>query len=105
MTIRVSFLPEARAELGALHDPVMQRECLTLLSRAGRHVFGLPLGPNPQTGDLTGCRKIYFARATMRIVLRYVPDEITPIRVDVIAIGPRESMEVYATAVRRLLGS
>lgn len=104
MAIRVRFEPEAKQELAALPARELQVECLRLLADAGKNVFGLPLGPHPQTGDLTGCRKIYFGEAAYRAVIRYVPDESSPTNVIVIAIGERNDMSVYHVAAQRLLG-
>lgn len=104
MAIKVSFEPEAKQELASLPTRELQVECLRLLSGAGKNVLGLPLGPHPQTGDLTGCRKIYFGETAYRAVVRYVPDELSPTNVIVIAIGERNDMSVYRVAAQRLMG-
>ena len=97
------FHDGVKDEIRALTPASLQLECMNKLRRARLGVFGLPLGPHPQTGDLTGCRKIYFGGSSWRIVLRYRPSERSARLVEVIAVGPREAMGVYTTAVARLL--
>ncbi len=101
--MKVVFLEEAKAEIRALPSRELQLECLQLLKRAGHRVFGIPLGPHPQTGDLTGCRKIYFGETSWRVVVRYHPSELAPSHVVVVAVGAREAMTVYHEAAARLL--
>jgi hypothetical protein len=103
MNFNMVFLDGVKDEIRALTPNSLQLECMNQLRRARRGVFGLPLGPHPQTGDLTGCRKIYFGDTKWRIVVRYRPTERRVQVVEVIAVGPREAMDVYYTAVERLI--
>jgi len=49
--------------------------------------------------NLSGCRKMYADKKSIRIVYRIIDDEII---VEVIVIGKREDMKVYAEANERL---
>lgn len=103
MNLNMVYLDGVKDEIRALTPASLQLDCMNKLRRAKRGVFGLPLGPHPQTGDLTGCRKIYFGDTQWRIVVRYRPTERRVHLVEVIAVGPREAMDVYCTAVERLI--
>jgi len=59
--------------------------------------LGTPLG-NKAGYDLSGCRKMYVDKKKIRIVYT-IKDEI--ITVEVIAVGKREDMAVYAKAAQR----
>ena len=59
--------------------------------------LGILLG-NKSGYDLTGCRKMYADKKKLRIVYRIVDDVI---EVEVIAIGKRNDMDVYAKASER----
>jgi len=49
--------------------------------------------------DLSGCRKMYVDKKKIRIVYRIIDDEIV---VEVIVVGKREDMKVYAEATERM---
>jgi|LGVE01.1.fsa_nt_gb mRNA interferase RelE/StbE len=49
--------------------------------------------------NLSGCRKIYVDKKKIRIVYRIIDDEIV---VEVIVVGKRSDMKVYADASERL---
>ena len=59
--------------------------------------LGILLG-NKSGYDLTGYRKMYADKKKLRIVYRIVDDVI---EVEVIAIGKRDDMDVYAKASER----
>ena len=59
--------------------------------------LGVPLG-NKSGYDLTGYRKMYADKKKLRIVYRIIDDVI---EVEVIAIGKRDDMDVYAKASER----
>jgi len=61
--------------------------------------LGHPLG-NMHRFDLTGYYKLYAVKKFIRIVYRIIEDEVV---VEVVGIGKREDLEVYADVVRRLL--
>ena len=60
--------------------------------------LGKPLG-NKVGYNLSGCRKLYVDRKKIRIVYRIIDNEIV---VEVIVVGKREDMKVYAEASKRL---
>ena len=60
--------------------------------------LGKPLG-NKAGYNLSGCKKIYVDKKKIRIVYRIIDDEII---VEVIVVGKREDMKVYAEASERL---
>ena len=49
--------------------------------------------------NLSGCRKMYVDKKKIRIVYRIIDDEIV---VEVIVVGKRDDMQVYAEASERL---
>jgi ParE toxin of type II toxin-antitoxin system, parDE len=103
VTVDVVVRAEAEEDLRALGSNKLRLEAVKLivaLKIAPR--LGRPLEHNPQTGDLSDCRKLYFDNARHRIVYRLLPSERKPTTVDVIAVGPREALEVYEAAVERL---
>jgi mRNA interferase RelE/StbE len=60
--------------------------------------LGKPLG-NKAGYNLSGCKKIYVDKKKIRIVYRIIDNEII---VEVIVVGKREDMKVYAKASERL---
>jgi mRNA interferase RelE/StbE len=60
--------------------------------------LGKPLG-NKAGYNLSGCKKIYVDKKKIRIVYRIIDNEII---VEVIVVGKREDMKVYAKASKRL---
>jgi len=60
--------------------------------------LGKPLG-NKSGYNLSGCRKLYVDKKKIRIVYRIIESEII---VEVIIVGKREDMEVYANATKRV---
>jgi len=48
---------------------------------------------------LSGCRKLYVDKKKIRVVYRIIESEII---VEVIIVGKREDMEVYANATKRV---
>jgi len=60
--------------------------------------LGKPLG-NKNGYNLSGYRKIYVDKKRVRIVYTIIEDIIT---VEVVAIGKRDDMEVYAKASSRI---
>jgi len=60
--------------------------------------LGQPLG-NKAGYNLSGCRKMYVDKKKIRIVYRIIDDEIV---VEVIVVGKRDDMKVYAEASERL---
>jgi len=60
--------------------------------------LGKPLG-NKAGYNLSGCKKMYVDKKKIRIVYRIIDNEII---VEVIVVGKREDMKVYAKASERL---
>jgi mRNA interferase RelE/StbE len=60
--------------------------------------LGKSLG-NKAGYNLSGCKKIYVDKKKIRIVYRIIDNEII---VEVIVVGKREDMKVYAKASERL---
>jgi len=60
--------------------------------------LGTPLG-NRAGYNLNGCKKIYVDKKKIRIVYRVIDDKII---VEVIAVGKRDDIKVYAEANKRL---
>ncbi len=60
--------------------------------------LGKPLG-NKAGFNLSGCKKMYVDKKKIRIVYRIIDDEVI---VEVIVIGKRDDMKVYAEASERL---
>ena len=105
----VSARPEVADDLAAL-SPALLRAIRRLLPRLRaeplRH--SQPLDYDSRIGNLGDCRKVYFDAgetvrpAGYRIVLRLLPDEQTPERIQIISIGPRANLDVYRQAAERL---
>ena len=60
--------------------------------------LGLPLG-NKAGYNLNGCLKMYVDKKKLRIIYRIEDDEVI---VEVIVVGKRDDMKVYAEASKRL---
>ena len=60
--------------------------------------LGKPLG-NKAGFNLSGCRKMYVDKKKIRIVYQIIDNEIV---VEVIVVGKRDAMKVYAEASERL---
>ena len=60
--------------------------------------LGKPLG-HKAGFNLSGCKKMYVDKKKIRIVYRIINDEII---VEVIVVGKRDDMKVYAEASERL---
>jgi mRNA interferase RelE/StbE len=61
--------------------------------------LGQPLG-NMHGFDLTGYYKLYAVKKSIRIVYRIIENEVV---VEVVGIGKRADLEVYADVAQRLL--
>jgi mRNA interferase RelE/StbE len=103
VTIEVKARPEVSDDLRNLGSNALRLEAFGFLIELETNpLFGLKLDVREGVGDLSDCRKIYFDKARHRIVYRVLPDERNPASVDVIVIGPREELDVYTEAIRRL---
>ena len=104
---RLTYLPAAADDIRRLHrqDPALALVVLQRLTDlAHRRLDGEPLERRP-SADLSDCRKIYAGRTggapTHRIVYRLLGTGAVEV-IEVIAVGPRESLAVYLQAAERL---
>lgn len=96
-------------DLKALPSDELRAVALRLLLEieAGQ-IAGHPLDKLSHVGDLSDCFKVYFDhprgdRPAYRLVYRLNPDRsVTAAHIQAVAIGRRETLEVYRVAVRRL---
>ncbi|MBI2889620.1 MAG: type II toxin-antitoxin system RelE/ParE family toxin [Nitrospirae bacterium] len=98
MAYRVEFLPAAAREFEAL-DGSLKRIAAKQVEKLTKNPWaGDPLG-NRMGIDLTGYRKIYFAKKAYRIVYEVLKDRVVVL---IIGIGKRERAEIYRDVARRL---
>ncbi len=101
--------PEVADDLAGL-SPALLRAVRRLLPDLTDDPLGhsSPLDYDSRIGNLGDCRKVYFDEsaatrpAGYRIVLRLLPNEEAPERIQVVSIGPRADLEVYRRAAARL---
>ena len=98
MTYAIKFHPDAEKEFLELDKGV--RECVAkqLVKITTHPELGERLG-NRNGIDLSGYRKMYAEKKKIRIVYEVVEDEIV---IYIMAIGERDDMTVYKTALKRL---
>lgn len=103
LPLRAFASEDLRADLDALPTEDLRREAAKMMLRLKRKPYlGQPLGIDARVGDLSDCRKVYFAEARYRVVYRLLPDQEAPVDVEIIAVGPRVGLEAYKPAARRL---
>jgi len=99
MNYNVRLIPSAREDFNKLDG----RERLIVAKKLKR------LSSNPFLGqklgkragiDLTGYFKLYADKKHLRIVYRCIGDQVD---IEIIAIGPREGLEVYRKAEKRAM--
>ena len=101
--------PEVADDLASL-SPALLRAVRALLPALRTEPLrqSLPLDYDSRIGNLGDCRKVYFDEsaairpAGYRIVLRLLPDEEHPERIQIVSIGPRANLEAYRRAAARL---
>ena len=103
MPFKVQYYPEVFADLEALSDEEFE-EVDNYIDKLKSNPLLVSL-PLENLGDnlLSGCRKIYVANASIRIVIRVINNQIHIVQL--IAIGPRAGGIVYDEAYRRLVDS
>ena len=105
---RPQFRPECLAEIQGLPTENLRRRAIQIsLDVAAGELVGKPLEDNPSTGDLSDCFKVYFdgnadQKPRFRLVYRHLPSGVEALTVEVVAVGPRRLMQVYADAAKRL---
>jgi mRNA-degrading endonuclease RelE of RelBE toxin-antitoxin system len=100
--LEVRIEREAQADLGALTPTLLREAYAEIVSLKSWPLKGQRLQGHPETGDLTGCRKLYFNEGRHRVIYEVLPDEQNPQIVRIIAVGRRANMQVYRVAVTRL---
>src|SRR5699024_2502506 len=103
------FRPGVADDIKALPSVNLQRRALRIaLDIAEQTLRGIPLGDHAATGNLSDCYKVYFDEtddrpARCRLVYRQLPRGTVEVSlVEIVAVGLRASMSVYAQAVHRL---
>ena len=101
--VKVVVRPEAKEDIRNFSSNRLKLEAMKYILRL-EHApkLGKGLEYHAGVGNLSDCRKIFIDHRRHRIIYRLIPDEQNPTEVDVIAVGPRELLEVYRAAVQRL---
>lgn len=100
MKYEVKFHPLAQKEFLELDKGVMGKVVKQIEKIASHPELGEKLG-NKNGIDLSGFRKMYAEKKKIRIVYEVIEDEIL---IHILAIGKRDDMAVYKTALARLNG-
>ncbi|MEE1211045.1 MAG: type II toxin-antitoxin system RelE/ParE family toxin [Treponema sp.] len=98
MEYEIKFHPAALKEFCELDGSIKKLVKKQLDKLKTSPLLGEELG-NKNGYDLTGYRKMYACKKQIRIVYSVVENVLL---VNIIAIGKREDMEVYATAAERV---
>jgi mRNA interferase RelE/StbE len=98
MAYKVEFLPQAAREFDALDGSLRKIAAKQIDKLAERPELGEPLGKRMGI-DLTGYRRIYFAKKGYRIVYEIQRQRLVVL---IIGIGKRERAEIYREVARRL---
>ncbi len=98
MAYRVEFLPEAAREFDALDGSLRKIAAKQIDKLAETPELGKPLGKRMGI-DLTGYRKIYFAKKGYRIIYEIQRQKLVIL---IIGIGKRERAEIYREVAKRL---
>ena len=97
MTYKIFFHPDAAEEIANLDNSVRIPVLKQIQKLATTPGLGAELG-NKHGFDLTGYRKLYADKKRIRIVYKIIDEKVL---VQVIAVGKRDSMEVYNAAANR----
>ena len=100
MRYKVLLTQDAAADFRMLDGSVKILVAKQLKKLEGAPHLGQALG-NMQRFDLTGYYKLYAVKKSIRIVYRIVEDAVV---VEVVGIGKRADLEIYADVAKRLLG-
>ena len=98
MEYQIKFHPEALKEFCSLDGSIKKLVKKQIDKLKISPFLGEELG-NKNGYDLTGYRKMYVCKKQVRIVYSIVENVLL---VNIIAIGKREDMEVYAGAAERV---
>lgn len=95
----IEYHPEVFNDLMALSNEILQ-ETVEYIEKYKNDPYSCSQPLYNQNGrDLRGYRKTYIANATYRIVFNVVNNKLQI--VNVIAVGPRDNMQVYNDAFSR----
>jgi len=98
MQYKLDILIEAHNDIASFSN----RERILIFKQLKKIAKSPELGDflgNKNGYDLSGCRKMYADNKRIRIVYKIVEDKII---VEVVAVGNRSEMEVYAKASQRV---
>jgi hypothetical protein len=111
-SVVVEFLDDAAFDsVQALPDPHLDIAWELLEHLQTNPYYGKNLEARVETGDLSDTRTLYvidFEQEEVewpppyRIVYRLLPDEKAPAKAQVVWAGPRDDLEVYKKAAKRL---
>ena len=99
MRYKVFLTEDAAADFKGLDGSIKKLVAKQLKKLEDAPHLGQPLG-NMAGFDLSGYYKMYAVRKSIRIVYHIVEEEVI---VEVVGIGRRADLEVYAEVARRLL--
>ena len=98
MRYRVTLTADAADDFRRLDGSLKQPVAKQLKKLETSPLLGEHLG-NKAGLDLTGYYKLYAAKKSVRIVYRIIAEEVI---VEVVAIGKREDLAVYQSALKRI---
>ena len=98
MLYRVTLTADAADDFRRLDGSLKQLVAKQLKKLETSPLLGEHLG-NKAGLDLTGYYKLYAAKKSVRIVYRIIAEEVI---VEVVAIGKREDLAVYQSALKRI---
>lgn len=100
--VELAFIPDVVKDIKAINKGNRTHVLAMIILRAKKGPLFVPDGvAKSLNGDLNGYAKIKSKSLNVRIIYRPVPG--SPIRMELIAIGPREKKKVYTMAAERLL--
>ena len=100
--VELAFIPDVVKDIKAINKGNRTHVLAMIIMRAKQGPLFVPDGvAKSLNGDLNGYAKIKSKSLNVRIIYRPVPG--IPIRMELIAIGPREKKKVYTMAAERLL--
>jgi hypothetical protein len=102
VNLGVKIEPEAHSDLGNLTPALLQEAYSLIVKLKSQPLRGGELGPQPEVGDLTGCRRLYFNKGRHRVIYQLLPNDKQPKLVRVLAVGRRANLGVYRDVAWRL---
>lgn len=99
--VELAFIPEVVKDIKAINKGNRTYVLALIIQRAKQGPLFVPNGEAKSLdGNLSGFSKIKSNSLNTRVIYRPVPNN--PIRMDIIAIGPRDKKKVYKLAAERL---